>query len=564
MFHKLFMTLSLVMLLLAPRLAVPAKEYSADRFDASIAVQEGGSLIVTETVTFKFVGGPFTFVFRDIPTGKTDGISVLSAAIDDQTLQLGTGTGQVEIAYGNPVKVTWHFAPVSDQVHTFVLTYRVLGVFQKTQDADVLNWEALPTDYAYAIRSSTITVSYPDQAILLGTPAVVRGSAQVTTFPGKVTFTAHEVKPDTRLEIGLKFSPGSVITTAPRWQQLQEQAIGLIPPYLVGGVAIFLFGSLGFIWYYRRYRRRPTFIEEESSPVTSPPDDLLPAVAGALLNETPNWNNALATLFDLASRGVLSISQSSEPKKWYKVHTEFLIELQSQPSDLRPHELGLLALLFETKQGMQSSTSVSNISRSYTSRYKRFNEPLKQEMTEVGLFDTGRQHVRRRFLAISLFLLILSSIATFLCLIFGIAAGIWPIVFLPLGVIGVGVTTAVLWSMFSLLSDKGMQDSVRWKAFSNYLRDIIRGKELDMPPEVFERYLTYAASFGLAEQWVKYFQKQGMAVVPPWFHSLAAASADDLSYFVMMIVVFHAVGGTHAGGAGGGGGAAGGGSSGAG
>ncbi len=551
------------MLLLVPRQAVPAKEYSADRFDASIAVQEGGPLIVTETVTFKFVGGPFTFVFRDIPSDKTDGISILSAGMDDQTFQQGTGTGQVEIAYGNPVKVTWHFAPVSDQAHTFVLTYRVLGVIQKTQDADFLNWEALPTDYAYAIRSSTITVSYPDQAILLGSPAVVRGSAQVTTFPGKVTFTAHDLKSGTRLEIGLKFRPGSVITTAPRWQQLQEQAIGLIPSYLIGGIAIFLFGSLGLIWYFRRYRRRSTFTEEETAPVTSPPDDLPPAVAGALLTATPNWNNALATLFDLARRGVLSISQSSEPKKWYKVRTEFLIELQTQPSDLRPHELGLLSLLFETKQGMRSSTSVSNISRSYTSRYKRFNEPLKQEMTAMGLFDTERQQIRRRFLVISLLLLILSSIAASLCLLFGIPAGIWPIVFLPLGVTGVSVTTAVLWSMFSLLSDKGMQDSVRWKAFSNYLRDIIRGKELDMPPEVFERYLTYAASFGLAEKWVKYFQKQGLAVVPPWFQSLATASSDDLSHFITMVVVIHAVGGTHAGGAGGGG-AAGGGSSGAG
>ena len=552
------------MLLLAPRQAVPAKEYSADRFDASIVVQEGGPLIVTETVTFRFVGGPFTFVFRNIPTDKTDGISILSAGMDDQTFQQGTGTGQVEIAYGNPVKVTWHFAPVSDQAHTFILTYRVLGVFQKTQDADVLNWVALPTNYAYAIRSSTITVSYPDQAILLGTPAVVRGSAQVTTFPGKVAFTAHDLKPDTRLEIGLKFRPGSVITTAPRWQQLQEQSIALIPPYLIGGVAIFLFGSLGFIWYYRRYRRRSTYTEEETAPVTSPPDDLPPGVAGALLTEAPNWNNALATLFDLARRGVLSISQSSEPQKWYKAHTEFLIELQTQPSDLRPHELGLLSLLFETKQGMRSSISVSNISRSYTSRYKRFNEPLKQEMTTMGLFDTERQHIRRRFLVISLLLLVLSCIATLISLLFGLPAGVWPIVFLPLGVIGVSVTTAVLWSMFSFLSDKGMQDSVRWKAFSNYLRDIIRGKELDMPPEVFERYLTYAASFGLAEKWVKYFQKQGLAVVPPWFHSLATASSDDLSHFITMIVVIHAVGGTHAGGAGGGGGAAGGGSSGAG
>jgi hypothetical protein len=561
MIHRLIVALSLVMLLLAQRQAVPAKEYSADRFDASIAVQGDGSLIVTETTTFRFVGGPFTFVFRNVPTDKTDGISILSASMDDQAMQQGTGAGQVEIAYGNPVKVTWHFAPVSDQTHTFVLTYKVLGVFQKESDADVLNWEALPTNYDYAIRSSTISVSYPDRAILPGTPEVVRGSAQVTTSPGKVVFSAHDIKPNSPLEIGLRFRAGSVITTAPHWQQLQEQAIALIPPYLIGGMAIFLIGSLGLIWYYRRYRRRLSFAATATDRLTSPPGELPPSMAGALLSNTPTWNNALAALFDLARRGVLSISQSSEPKKWYKARTEFLIEMQSQPPDLHPHELGLLALLFETKQGMQTSTSVSNISRSYTSRYKRFTGPLKQEMTAMGLYDIQREHVRRRFGMISILLLIMSCIGVILGLLFGIP-GAWPIVFLPLGVMAVSATASVLWLMFSTLSDEGLQASVRWKAFSRYLRDITDSKEPDIPAETFERYLSYAASFGLAERWVKYFQEQGMAVVPPWFHSLATAGADDLSYFVTMIVVTKAVAGSH--GAGGGGGAAGGGSSGAG
>jgi hypothetical protein len=563
MVHRLFIALSLLMLLLGQRQAIPAKAYSADRFDAYIAVRGDGSLVVTETTTFRFVGGPFTFVFRYVPTDKTDGISILSASMDDQAMQQGTGAGQVEIAYGNPVKVMWHFAPVSDQTHTFVLTYRVLGVFQKASDADVLNWEALPTNYDYAIRSSTITVSYPDRAILLGTPEVVRGSAQVTTSPGKVVFSAHNLKPNSPLEIGLKFRAGSVITTAPHWQQLQEQAIALIPPYLIGGTAIFLIGSLGLIWYYRRYRRRSSFTELDTAPVTSPPGDLPPAIAGALLSRTPTWNNALAALFDLARRGVLSISQSDEPRKWYKARTEFLIEMQSQPSNLRPHELGLLALLFGTKQGMQTSTSVSNISRSYSSRYKRFTGPLKQEMTAMGLYDIQRQHVRRQFGMISILLLILSSIGVILGLLFGIP-GAWPIVFLPLGVMAVSGTAFVLWSIFSTLSDEGLQASVRWKAFSRYLHDITNSKEPDISAETFELYLSYAASFGLAEKWVKYFQKQGMAVVPPWFHSLATAGADNLSYFVTMIVVTHAVGGYHGAGAGGGGGAAGGGSSGAG
>ena len=562
MIHKLIMALSLVMLLLVQRQAAPAKDYTAERFDASIVVREGGSLLVTETVTFKFVGGPFTYVFRDIPTDKTDGIAIISAAIDDQTMQHGTGTGQVEITYGNPVKVTWHFAPVSDQTHTFVLTYQVMGVFQKAQNADVLNWIALPTDYPYAINSSIITVNYPEQAVLIDAPEVVRGSALVTTTPGTVVYSAHNLKPKTQLEIGLKFRSGSVITQAPQWQQLQELSIALIPPFLLGGLAIFVIGSLGMVWYYRRYRRKPAGIEVETLPITTPPDDLPPAVAGALLIQTPNWNNALSTLFDLAKREVLSISQSDQAKKWYRPQPEFLIELQSQPPDLRPHELGLLALLFETKKGMDSTTSISKISRTYTSRYKRFNNPLKQEMTAMGLLDTERQHIRRRFLVISLIVLILGCIAMLLSLLFGIPTGTWPMLFLSLGVIGVSITVAVLWGMFSTLSEKGMQDAARWKAFSRYLRDITHGKELDISQEVFERYLMYAATFGLAEKWVKYFQKQGMTVVPPWFHSLASSNVDNLSYFVTMIAVSHAVGGSSGGG--GGGGAAGGGASGAG
>jgi hypothetical protein len=562
MIHKLIVSFSLVILLLAQQQAVPAKDYTAERYDADIMVKEGGSLIVTETVTFKFMGGPFTYVFRNIPTDKTDGITIMSASMDDQTMQHGSGAGQVEITYGNPIKVTWHFAPVSDQTHTFVLTYQVLGVFQKAPDADVLKWIALPTDYTYTIGSSTITVSYPEQAILIGTPQVVQGPAQVTSAPGAWVFSAYNLKPKTHLEIELKFRSGSVITQAPQWQKLQELSISLIPPFLLGGLAIFVIGSLGMILYYRRYRHQPSIIEEETFPVTSPPDDLPPAMAGALLVQTPNWNNALSTLFDLAKRGVLSISQSDHPKKWYRMHPEFLIELQTQPPDLRPHELGLLALLFETKWGMESSTSISTISRTYTSRYKRFNNPLKQEMSAMGLFDTERQHIRRRFLVISLLLLILGCIAFLLCLLFGIPTGTWPSLFLPLGVIGISITVAVLWGIFSTLSEKGMQDAARWKVFSLYLRDITSGKELEISQEVFESYLMYAATFGLAEKWVKYFQKQGMVVVPSWFHSLATTNVDNLSHFVTMIAVTHAVGGSS--GAGGGGGAAGGGASGAG
>ena len=142
MIQRVWLALALFILFLSQPSA-PAKTYSAEQFNQAITVQQDGSLLVKETVIFTFSGGPFTYVYRDLPTDKTDGVVVLSATMDEHTMPRGTGAGQVEIAAGNPVKVTWHFAPLSDQTHTFVLAYRDLGVVQKAPGADLLNWEVL-------------------------------------------------------------------------------------------------------------------------------------------------------------------------------------------------------------------------------------------------------------------------------------------------------------------------------------------------------------------------------------------------------------------------------------
>jgi len=552
MMQRVWLALATLMLFLSQP-STPAKTYSAEQFNQAITVQQDGSLLVKEMVIFTFSGGPFTYVYRDLPTDKTDGIVVLSATMDEHTMQRGTGAGQVEIAAGNPVKVTWHFAPLSDQTHTFVLTYRVLGVVQKASGADLLNWEVLPTNYDYAIRSSTATVSYPERAVLLGAPQVTRGAAQVTTSPGTVTFMAHDVSAGSLLEITLSFRAGSIIHAAPHWQQLQEQAQALIVPYLLGGLAIFLALFLLAFWHYRRYRHRSVPVEEYAGAGTAPPDELPPALVGAVVSpaKTMSWNSALATIFDLASRDVLAISQVPGPKKWYRMRPDFLIEQRSQPEGLRPYELGLLSVLFQGREGMYPSIAISNLSRKYTSRYRRFTRPLRQEMIERGLLDADRRRMKTWLIGISMGIAIVAFSAAAVAV--GVAGplGMWPVAFLPLGVALAGCVACVLWLTVSPLSAQGQQETAHWKAFSRYLmKDTMRGREPVAAAETFGAYLVYAASFGFAEQWVKYFQRQGMVDVPPWFHSLATAKEQDMAYFVTMITASHAVG--SASGAGGG------------
>ncbi len=115
-----------------------AKDYRAERFDAEWVVGEDGALLVTETVVFRFDGGPFTFVYRELPLDYSDGIEVIEARLDGQPLPTGEGEGAYEIDDDDPLKVTWHLAPTSDATHTFDLTYRVRGVVRKEGGEDLL------------------------------------------------------------------------------------------------------------------------------------------------------------------------------------------------------------------------------------------------------------------------------------------------------------------------------------------------------------------------------------------------------------------------------------------
>ena len=125
MLKKFIPLFVLLGLLLAPgSVAAAGKSYSADRYDVDLAIQNDGSLLVTETLVFRFVGGPFRYVFRELVLDESDGVADIQASMDGAALPTGKNAGQVEIGGGNPTKVTWHFGPVSDSTHTFVLKYR--------------------------------------------------------------------------------------------------------------------------------------------------------------------------------------------------------------------------------------------------------------------------------------------------------------------------------------------------------------------------------------------------------------------------------------------------------
>ncbi|WP_420628173.1 DUF2207 family protein [Candidatus Leptofilum sp.] len=559
--------IALILLSGALLFSVPAafaqdKSYSADRFDVDVVVQSDGSLLVTETVVFTFVGEPFTFVFRELPTSKTDGVEILSASVDGRTYPQGTNAGQVEIESGSDIRVTWHLEPTANSTRTFVLEYRMLGVVRQEDGVDLLRYQPLPDEFEYTIDSSTVTVTYPTVANLLETPTVTTGQVQVERSGNVVTFSRQNIESDETMVFDMQFAAGSLISAPPTWQVRQAEQNALAPLWIGAGVFILAVGSLGAWWVYRNHQPKT---HKSTAVLYEPPNDLPPAMAGVLNGHgaKPAWSNALATLFDLADRGILSIEEVKD-KKWYQGQDFVIVQQKMAPSGLRPHEQGLLDLLFETKKGRETAVKMSKLSGTVTGKqWKKFTEPLEAELKAAGYIDPARKSRRQWIMGSSLIFFILGIIAM-IGLPIGLVEqfGAWPVI------IGISLFTLfAVWMAtghaFTILTDEAKMMADEWQSFHDYMKDVTRKKAAVGGTNIFNQFLPYAASYGLLHQWAKFFQKEGWTEVPPYFHAASRSGSDHMTAFVAMTGNSASSGGAAAG-AGGAAGAAGGGASGAG
>ncbi len=545
------------------------KAYSAERFDVDITVEEGGSVLVTETVVFDFVGGPFTFIFRELPLDLTDGISIIESSVDGVVYPIGANPGQVEVSTGNPMRITWHLEPTSNATRTAVLTYRADGVVRRENGMDVLYWQPLPDDYDYFIGESTTAVTYPPGIALISEPAVLAGTADVRQSGNQVTFTTRNLQPDTPLVFMLQFDEGSLITTPPDWQLAQQAAAerraaqNAQLPYWIAFSVLLLGGGAAGLFAYRRGHTAPSANTRTS--VMEPPDKLAAGMAGALVTQgaAPHWNHAQGTLFSLAERGVLIIEELPE-KKWYRQH-DFAVKQVEYPSGLLPHEEGFLEMLFESKDGRSTSIKLSKVSSKITgSAWKKYKEPLQADLQEAGLLSKSRKAARRTLTAIGGVLLFLGLAGIVGAALLIGALGFGPL-FVATAVAFLGLAGLIFGSTLSPLSDGGAETAVAWNAFHNYLKDVSKGRQSIDSPTTFEKYLPYAAAFGLLQRWANRFEKEGWTDTPAYFHVLPSTTRNQaVIAFVAMSHATHSSGGSAAGAGGAGAGAAGGGASGAG
>lgn len=560
MWRKFFLSI-LFLLMAASMVTAQEKDYHAQRFDVDVVVEEDGSLLVTETVVFDFVGGPFTFVFRELETEHTDGINGIEAFVDGRPLARGDQSGQVEIESGDPIRVTWHLEPFSNAERTFELRYRMLGVVRRQENADLLIYQFLPDEYEYPIAESVMTLRYPPTAQINGDVRVTTGNGEWQRFDNEVRVTAQRLNPDETLVMEVPFAPGTLIAQPPAWQQRQMAQRESGPLWIAAAAGLLVGGMVLLLTVYRRYRpdaARPPHL------VFEPPSDLPPAIGGTLNNSgaEPGWANALATLFSLADRGVLRIEELDE-KSWFRRH-EYAIQRIGTADNLRPHEEGLLDVLFtDKKKGRTDSVKLSKLSERVSSRQwkEHFVKPLKAELKAAGFISQERKKARQLLITVGVILLfaglgvVIAAIGFENPWMMALAGSLFLL----------GLIVAITGSELPPLTDEGASQAAVWKQFGEHLKAVTKGKASVAGPDMFRSFLPYAASYGLLQAWAKWFEKEGWTELPPYFEALAHSSASDsVAAFVAMTAASNSAGGSAAGAAGAGAGAAGGGASGAG
>jgi len=534
----LALILVLLYLLGQPIPAQAGKTYRAERFDIQLDLLPNGEVLVTETVTFHFEGGPFTYVFRNLSPTNTDGITFIEAGLNNNPLPQGTQAGQVEIENGDPLKITWHFAPISNQTQTFSLRYRIAGLV-RTGAADTLIRDVIPSEHDYRIETVNIFLNYPQGVRPLEEPTINQTFNSAPTDTG-TRLTTADIAVDERVTLAASFPAKSLTQTTPQWQAREQveaaAAARALPIGLFSGLATLLLGGLG-LFTYIRVNQRDLALPAQNI-LTIPPADLPPAVVGKLLGMS---NNTTGTLFDLAQRGLFSIRE--EKGSWGT--TNYLLERTSANSNTQLHENILLDLAF--KPG-ETQANLSEIGSQIISSGS-FDQSLDNELIQRGWLDPQRKEKRMSLVAVG-FLALLGSMGLFIVGAIGvgvtltgqsiIAALSAILAGVGLGAFALSIPLLIYAGTYSPLTPAGEEQKIRWNSFRAYLDQVSQGSETTLQSDTFERYLALATIFGLGAAWAKHFQTLNGIPLPAWFHSLAGSDGDMSAMLSVMTAVDNA------------------------
>lgn len=559
-----FLVLALILLALTwPAAAAAAQGGSpyARRFEVTIRIEPAGSFLVTETQEMVFPATRwFSTGFREIPLERLERITDVRLEEPGQVYRHAGGPSDVAGSRGDQqsvpavpaasrtfvtslqdgrLRIDWRFPETRGQARTFSLSYRVYGGLRVYPAGDQLSWKAIYSDRPYPIEAASVRVEFPrpvPQSELKWAvyPARLRVQVEQPDSATLLVRALHGLAANEGLEVRVQFPHGLVQAQPPVWQAQADRedvynqhmrpllnfGLGLLAVVisLVGGVGVFL------AWYtHGRDPEVGRFLDE----LEEPPSDLLPGVVGTLIDQKADVQDAVATLLDLARRGVVRIAEEA-PRPGRRRDYRLSLTLQAESARLHPLERAVLEAVFEGQQ----TVLLSEVRGRFVSRIPELERRFYDEAVALGLLERDPAAVRRGYARTGALLLGAGLVGALLSLLFfGRAV---ELAFLPfLALAGVGGLLLGVADHMPRRTRTGALEAARWEAFRRYLRDLDRGPELrsELPLDErrarFERFLPYAVALGVDCTWMQKLAMAG-APAPQWYDMEVPSPAGPL------------------------------------
>lgn len=246
--------------------------------------------------------------------------------------------------------------------------------------------------------------------------------------------------------------------------------------------------------------------------LATPPDDLPPAVVGALVDSRVDREDIVATLVDLAQRGIVHIHPIGAA--WRRGPTDFALTRLDTTTALAPFEARFLAALFYGLFKVGAQVRLSEVREPFAEARPTIVRLIEDEVARRGLTAPPPRSVINK-VKVGLPLALLAIIAIWVGIgdLTGLAPAPW--------ILGAALTAigVLVWAVMELLPWKtsaGAEATANWEAFQRYLQTIDRFKALEVAEDLFERYLPYAIALGIEREWVRAFSRVATPA-PSWY-----------------------------------------------
>lgn len=462
--------------------------------------------------------------FSDATSWSHDGIIVGASYRGDTYPDLGTLIS-CSTEYGSSCEsidtyVTYGLSPRT----TFVYSYTIIGAVTSYADCNELNWNFWGPSESIEATDISVTIHTPvDVGQSLENFFYGHGSNGYVTEAtnSSITYNVDQLYPGDVLEQRL-ILPAETIATphsqnyidADYYDTLiaEEASIAASNQDYTLGQTIILIADLFILIVliiialhaYNKYDKE-LVSDFDSDYYRELPNVYPPAEMGYLYNfKEIEKNDVSATLMDLIRRGYIRIDYFG--KSLVEDDADYALILTDKPrTDLKIYETELINWFFNvisdgkkfTLKQVDTYCRLEKNAERYQECNRRFVSFAKSEAGKNDFFDYSVEKASRRYSSI-LGVIIVAAIVT---IFVAVNAGLY------IGTIATSVVAAVAIVITSYVSHikrrsvNGNEEFVRWRAFKNFLENFGTFEDYSMPMvEVWEHYLVYAVSFGIADK----------------------------------------------------------------